>query len=179
MVGIIVSFIFFTYIGISYFVVSRIKNKRHKYIAIAVLVLIPTWDIIIGRAMFYGLCLTQGGIHVYQTVDLGPEYFDKEGVPLFFDRKKSLKEMRLDEYVGLNDYGFSSKFFNVKKDVDMIVNKENNEIKGDVTYFVFFGGWVFNALNTGGADGERCPAFKLPSKYIIDLSKEVFVHKNL
>ena len=41
------------------------------------------WDVLLGRAYFHYLCATQGGVHVYQTVELGPEYWNSDGSPRF------------------------------------------------------------------------------------------------
>ncbi len=65
-------------IGFGYFVLSKyiIKNtyekygtKKAKYIATAIMVLIPTWDIVLGYPIYAYLCLTKAGVHIYKTVD--------------------------------------------------------------------------------------------------------------
>lgn len=55
------------------FTVKKIYEKTQsltkKRIAIAIFVLIPTWDIILGYPIYAYLCVTQTGIKIYKTVD--------------------------------------------------------------------------------------------------------------
>src|SRR5437879_3100532 len=65
---------------------KRTGSKKMKYLAVAVLVLIPTGDIIPGWLYFAYLCQTQSGLKIYKTVALGPQYILRPGQP---DRSKS------------------------------------------------------------------------------------------
>lgn len=65
-------------VGFGYFVLSKyiIKNvyekygtKKAKYIAMAIMVLIPTWDIVLGYPIYKYLCVIQPRVKVYKTVD--------------------------------------------------------------------------------------------------------------
>lgn len=65
-------------IGVGYYYLSKfiIKNtyekygtKKAKYIATAIMVLIPTWDIVLGYPIYAFLCLTNSGVKIYQSVD--------------------------------------------------------------------------------------------------------------
>lgn len=175
MLGLITFGLVAGYILVAYFIVKVQKSKRKKIIAATIMILIPTWDVIIGRAMLYTLCATQGGIHVYQTVELGSEYFDEDGIPLFYDRRKVFSEMSLaGRYAGVSkSKGYISKLFNIKAIDKKIMDLEKDKELGTITYFIHFGGWVFNALNTGAASGSRCP--KSSKEHIIQLSKRIFV----
>ncbi len=175
MLGLITISIFAGYMFAAYFIVKLQKNRRKKIIAAIIMILIPTWDVIIGRAVFYTLCATQGGVHVYQTVELGPEYFDKEGVPLFYDRSKIFNNMTLAErYVGVSEHKKNiSRLLNVKLIEKKILDKNRNIELGSITYFIHFGGWAFNSLNTGAASGNRCP--ESSGDHIVELSKKVFI----
>jgi len=51
-------------------VAKRTGSKKAKYAAIAVFVLIPTWDIIPGWLYFEYLCQKEGGQKIYKTVEL-------------------------------------------------------------------------------------------------------------
>jgi len=65
-------------IGVGYYYLSKfiIKNtyekygaKKAKYIAIAIMVLIPTWDIVLGYPIYAFLCLSNSGVKIYQSID--------------------------------------------------------------------------------------------------------------
>jgi len=53
-------------VGMVYTETQSIIKKR---IAIAIFVLIPTWDVILGFPIYWYLCATQAGIKIYKTVD--------------------------------------------------------------------------------------------------------------
>ena len=63
----------FAYIALSIVIVSKVykkyATKKSKYIAIAIMVLIPTWDIVLGYPIYKLLCWTSAGVHIYKTVD--------------------------------------------------------------------------------------------------------------
>jgi hypothetical protein len=40
--------------------------------------------VILGRSYFNYVCNKDGGIHIYDTVELGSEYWDKDGKPRFY-----------------------------------------------------------------------------------------------
>jgi len=54
-------------------IVSKVYTKTQsltkKRIAIAIFILIPTWDVILGFPVYAYLCLTQSGVKIYKTVD--------------------------------------------------------------------------------------------------------------
>lgn len=55
------------YFFIAYQVVKALKTKASKSLAIAILVLIPTVDAIVGRFYLQHLCATEGGLKVYRV----------------------------------------------------------------------------------------------------------------
>ncbi len=79
------------YLLIVFFVIrwilKQIEGRRKRWLMflfLAFLFYLPLgWDVILGRAYFHYLCATQGGVHVYQTVELGPEYWNPDGSPKF------------------------------------------------------------------------------------------------
>ncbi len=158
---------------------EKVLTKWLASICIAMFLLFaPIADDITGEVYFKYLCATQGGIKVYQTVELGSEYFSKDGVPLFFDGKKPLKRMNIAErYFGRTKYieGYA-KYFNIDKELDEIFSEDNKSL-GSVTYFLNFGGWLVNSTGLH-VSGARCPSDDLPSNYIIALSKKVFIQKS-
>ncbi len=173
MLGLITLSLFAGYILVAYFIVKVQKNKRKKIIAATIMILIPTWDVIIGRAMLYTLCATQGGIHVYQTVELGPEYFDEDGAPLFYARDKFVKNMEIARrYKGVSEWADMIPLFHLRVHSEKIADEQNDYILGEVKYFIYNGGWVFNSLKVGGGGGESCPSYS--GENILKLSKKTF-----
>lgn len=55
-----------TIVGKVYVKTQSITKKR---IAIAIFILIPTWDVILGFPIYAYLCMTQSGTKIYKTVD--------------------------------------------------------------------------------------------------------------
>ncbi len=50
-------------------VYSKTQSITKKRIAIAIFILIPTWDVILGYPIYWYLCATQSGAKIYKTVD--------------------------------------------------------------------------------------------------------------
>lgn len=73
MIGLLVLAILAAYIILSIAVISvvykKTKNIKKMFIALAIMILIPTWDVIIGYPIYKFLCATQAGVKMYKTVD--------------------------------------------------------------------------------------------------------------
>jgi len=73
MIGLSILAVVFGYIFLSKFIISKtyekFGTKKAKYIATAIMVLIPTWDVILGFPIYAYLCATKAGVHIYKTVD--------------------------------------------------------------------------------------------------------------
>ncbi len=153
------------YLIFALFVIRNVLKKQHTRkrkwqmgLLTAFLLYLPFgWDVILGRAVFYGLCETQGGVHVYKTVELGAEYFDKDGVPLFYDRREFFKNMTLAKYyigVDINDSPKSS-LFDIGKSNYKIKDIRNSKVLGEYIGYANFGGWFVN--HTGFVmKGDAC-----------------------
>jgi len=50
-------------------VYAKTQSLTKKRIAIAIFILIPTWDVILGYPIYWYLCATQSGVKIYKTVD--------------------------------------------------------------------------------------------------------------
>lgn len=96
-------------VGFGYFVLSKyiIKNtyekygtKKAKYIATAIMVLIPTWDIVLGYPIYAYLCLTNSGVKIYQTV---------ENVEGFYVGEKSKDHSSPEPYKGYRYVDYKEK----------------------------------------------------------------------
>ncbi|MGE3613669.1 MAG: hypothetical protein AB7G20_09375 [Sulfurimonas sp.] len=73
MIGLLFFGALFGYIFLVKFAVNRIYEytgeKIARNIALAIFILIPTWDIIIGYPIYKYLCWNNSGVHIYKTVD--------------------------------------------------------------------------------------------------------------
>jgi len=126
------------YLVIGNFIVKRIPNKWGKGIAIAILILIPTGDSIVGHLYFRYLCSSEAGVKVYQAVELPSEYWDERGVVKF--------PMIRDNYISSNKEDRYSRFFHIDKDVYGLNDKSGNKLVEDVV-FDYWHGWVVRSLS--------------------------------
>ncbi len=152
------------------------KRKWQMGLLTAFLLYLPLgWDVILGRAVFYGLCATQGGVHVYQTVELGPEYWNEDGSPRFFSRDLGFDEINiLDGYLGSretdSDY---SKALNLSVTKYEIVDVEKDVTMGVYVKYTYFGGWFMNytGFHVGG---ESCPSTDKLDEDLLEFINRVF-----
>ena len=70
---IIIMIAFLLYVLLFLFAIWRVyKNFRTEkalIIALIIMILIPTWDVIIGKPIYSYLCKNKAGIHIYKTID--------------------------------------------------------------------------------------------------------------
>ena len=150
------------------------KRKWRMGLLTAFLLYLPFgWDVILGRAVFYTLCATQGGVHVYQTVELGPEYWNEDGSPKFI-----LENGELNEKIFKGKYHLKRK---TEKHTEYIsyydtqlINTETNNIIADRVMIDYLGGW-FVRYTGFFVTGSRCPT----ESYGLypDLLHKVFIAK--
>ncbi len=159
---------------------EKVSSKWLASIGTAVfLLVVPMADNIVGEVYLRYLCATQGGIHVYQTVELGPEYFGEDGVPLFYDKKKLIEEMSLNgRYAGRIKGSNSSRFLNIEKRSRELFDEETGQVLGTIVHFIHFGGKLVNSTGLH-VSGTSCPSDELVSNYIITLSKKIFIQKKI
>ena len=153
------------------------KRKWQMGLLTAFLLYLPFgWDVILGRAVFYTLCATQGGVHVYQTVELGPEYFDEDGVPLFYDAKMNINDVNVaGKYIiKMKRDRYLSRILNLSKNQYEVIEVGSGKVNGDYILYKYFGGW-FMSYTGFGEKGEGCPSSKLASEYLEEMIKNVFV----
>lgn len=82
------------YILISKFIVTKtlkLYGAKRANIALAIMILIPTWDVILGFPIYAYLCLFKSGVKIYKTVD------DVEG---FYVGERSIKHEPIEPYKG-------------------------------------------------------------------------------
>jgi hypothetical protein len=118
------------------FVGRHTTSKLARYGAVALFVLIPTWDILPGQLYHEYLCKTEGGIQVFKTIEIPTTYFLPNGQP---DDNK-IRDLLLDR-VGEPDRNFS-KLFHITKYQTVLVDKRTKERLGTATDFWYKGGWL-------------------------------------
>jgi len=150
-------------------VIKRVDSTGKKWGAFFLLVFafyLPLgWDVILGRAYFHYLCETQGGLHVYQTVELGPEYWNEDGSPKLFGKGR-LSMSVIDGSLSDGKYkahifqkASSGNVLSVMKSYTRITDTESGEVLGEIVFFSDLGGWFVR--NTGFfVTGKRCPVIK-------------------
>lgn len=181
MSGLGVLFFIGLYFFIAYQIVKATKTKRTKWLAIAILVLIPTADEVVGRIYLQHLCATEGGLKVYRVINgaegfmysLGPtDYWVKERGYQFNETpssngrvvrfsKKNGKIIREDDVASKSLYrlksyieGEKDSYLKYKLEMSVI---SNGEILATHDQIGFKGGWVARLLATfGGSNPAWC-----------------------
>jgi hypothetical protein len=140
------------------------NHKWRQFFILAFLFYLPVgWDVILGRTYFHYLCAKDGGIHIYDTVKLGPEYWDKDGRPRFYTEDKGWFESSVFEgrYVfKSSDTKYKNKLlFNTTKYLHQIVDTKTGNILGEWVKYGMTGGWVTNTGTPFGVSGVQCHSY--------------------
>jgi hypothetical protein len=113
-------------------------------LAFAVFLFLPFADQIIGRYYFDHLCETEGGLHVYQTVELGPKFYHEDGSPRFMDSKG-----RFDGSIFNGRYEFRRQTKNyhsnivlIESDIQSIIDTHTGKLLATFNRFIYRGGWL-------------------------------------
>ena len=168
MIALMVFTVLLIYLAVAWLVIKRLPSKKAKWIAVAVFILIPTWDVILGRLYFYSLCMTEGGQNIYKTVEINKEYYSPnvskaklpEGQEWEIGKeyvmhiegdhpmvKRTVKvvvdpEKLKDRYEIVVAKFANEKILNVQKISSFVKDKQTGEILGTATSFAYWGGWV-------------------------------------
>ena len=130
---------------------TRFIKKPHwrwvsRGLLLVVLLFLPFADQIIGRIYFNHLCDTEAGLHVYQTVELGPKFYHEDGSPRFMDSKG-----KLDSSVFNGRYEFKKESLDryveivvIEKRIHSIIDTTTGTALGSFTQFTYRGGWLNN-----------------------------------
>jgi len=161
MIGLTVLAVLIGYVITAWVVIKRLPNKKAKWIALAIFILIPTWDEILGRTYFKYLCETESGMKVYKTVELPTEYWKANGEPKFITWDGLADKTMLGDR-----YDFPSEFeekysqtFRIKRHAEVVASKQTKEIVGQYIRFIYFGGWVVNHSSVH-VSGTGCPSIE-------------------
>lgn len=98
-VGVIVGYIFLAKIIVTK-VYEKTQSLKKKYIALAIMILIPTWDAILGLPIYLYLCKYHAGVKIYQTV---------ENVEGFYVGEESKKYRSPEPYTGYRYVDYKEK----------------------------------------------------------------------
>ena len=149
LIGLIVYF--FLAKAVAKAVEKKTGSKKAKYVAIAIFVLIPTWDIIPGYVYFNYLCEKEAGVKVFKAVEVDKTYFMGNGQP---DERKLAD--RFTQPFKL-DRDFSS-LFHIGKRESVIQDKQTGEIFGTASDLLYYGGWLQAGLSDNRAS-RTCPVY--------------------
>jgi len=106
MIGLMVVGVIVGYILLSKFIVTKVLKLyglKKANIALAIMLLIPTWDVILGFPIYAYLCIFESGVKIYKTVD------NVEGFYIGEQRKQSEPHKPHEgyEYVDYKEMDFS------------------------------------------------------------------------
>lgn len=148
------------------------KHKWRHFLLLAFLFYLPVgWDVILGRAYFNYLCHKDGGIHIYQTVELGPEYWNEDGSPKFYTEKGDFDESFFDgryEYITTKTDRNFRIILSVSRDLTQMIDTNTGNILGERVSYLYGNGWVMETWQPFSTSGQRCPRssdYPTPSDY--------------
>ncbi len=159
---------------------SMPDTARNKRIVTSLCIItafaIPFWDMPIRHLEFDRLCKTEGGIHVYEEVVLGPEYWNEDNT-LKTRPSRKLEDLIPKEFEVIQKDTHPSSITNIRKFSWQIKRKKDQKIMGEKISIWLNPGWLHR--NTIGPMGNSkvCPdpkevpydslaeaVFKKPSK---------------
>lgn len=163
----------------TWLVVRRMQTRRAKWragvITALFFFLIPTWDVILGRAYFHYLCATEGGVRVYKRVELPEEYRDVQ-LP---DAEWLYEKLSV-----ANRYPIERKYEDdiagpavINRLYIAIHDSATRETLGTLISYAYLGGWLVNSTGLSGSS-EHVPACGISKAGDFhDFLEAVFKHK--
>lgn len=120
---------------------------------------VPFWDIPIRYLEFNNLCKAEAGIHVYEEVVLGPEYWNEDNT-LKTRPSNELKDLIPEEFVVVIKSTDWSPISHISKFRGQIKRKKDQKMIGEIIYIKLGPGWLHR--NTIGLMGDikYCPGRK-------------------
>ncbi len=102
MAGLAFLFIIFLYVFIGRTILDKVQKKykteKSSLITLIVIILIPTWDVILGFPIYASLCLFQSGPKIYKTVDNVEGYYIGEVSKYSYHRLLNEKDYKYIDY---------------------------------------------------------------------------------
>lgn len=152
-------------------VVKFVPSGKWKWISgilvLLISILIPTWDIPIGRINFNRLCETQAGQFIYKKVPLGEEYFLELGerntrysnprAENYYAKggELNLEKVRQNYSIDTSNVRNYSRWGNIFKRITTITSKSDNTILSRAISFHYGGGWLVHSI--AGGTSKVCP----------------------
>lgn len=181
--GLAILFFIGFYLAIAFAVVGKFKVSRYKWLMVALVILIPSGDAIVGRVYLKYLCAKEGGLKVHRVVDhvegfmddgSHSDYWIKEYGYQFSENrptngmttrysKQNGQILREDNVIPRSKYRVSSTFGNTK-DIylrsQFVVDTLKGEVLATDTQIAFNGGWAERFLaqfsDAGGGTVAWC-----------------------
>jgi hypothetical protein len=102
---------------------------------------LPVSDEIAGRIYFNHLCKTEGGVKVYQTIELPAKYWDEDGKPRFYNENNGNFTLPAEKFYKVDSKKVIRRF-GVQERRTFILNINTNEIIGEKLLFRYWGGYI-------------------------------------
>ncbi|MGD2172085.1 MAG: hypothetical protein PVJ78_07320 [Gammaproteobacteria bacterium] len=119
-------------------------------------------DILVGRWRLNHACETEGGLHIYHKVALGPEYWREDGSPKSInisgnhvERGNFNSEIFDNRIIKVREDYVYEKYPRIRVGTTKIIDQANNQILGEVKILFYKGGRFLFLL--GDYAGARCP----------------------
>lgn len=121
-IGGIILYLFIAY-KVTFYIANKTKKKRYWIGSILFFILLPTWDVIIGKIYFNYLCENQAGLKVYKSVEVDG-YLDESS---YLIRNNEVSERDIINAKRFLDYGFE--FYEIPIVDGKVINfsKDKNE----------------------------------------------------
>jgi len=142
------------------------QHKWRRFLLLAFLFYLPVgWDVTLGRTYFHYLCNKDGGIHIYEQVELDPEHWDKNGNPKFYTENEPYKKGSFDpgyfqgkyKYDFIRDKSFTT-IFNIIRRKWQVTDVLAEKVIAEKVGYLYWGGWVMNAWQPfSGGERLACP----------------------
>lgn len=133
MIGLSIIFIILIYFYIAYrvikYVVKKTEKKYYGILTLLFFILLPTWDVILGKIYFNHLCKTEGGLKVYKSIQ-ADGFLDKS-ISLIKSEKVFPRD--IENAKRFLDYGF--RFYEVATTDGRVIHFLKDE-NGSVIYEV-------------------------------------------
>ena len=131
-----------------------LSQRKIMLTAGVIFILIFSWDVILGRAYFYHLCTTKGGMKVNKQIELPVEY----SLVQFPNARWLYKKMPIAEQYPLKIE--SEENIPGPGNIDyvryVLYDSATSEILGTITDYSYGGGWFENSIRFHGAGGGNC-----------------------
>lgn len=142
----------------------RVNGTRGKWIArvtagLAV-VLVFTWDEILGRSYFAYLCATQARVKVMERGDLPLEYWGDNGIPKArIVRTGSQFETQIGDrfFVRTNVQKNYSATFSIDRDTLVMRDRVSGILLSELVVLRYWGGWLVRSVSLDRS-AVHCPA---------------------